>query len=96
MAHYDKLDIKPIWNVGYSPEFNPIGKCRPPLSLPLVLVEAVFAKVKAVFKRARLNVLVNKTVFNFDKEVRKAFDSITQEHCVACIRKSRHLLEKAA
>jgi len=32
MAHYDKLNIKPIWNVGYSPEFNPIGKCRPPLS----------------------------------------------------------------
>ena len=26
---YDKFNIKPIWNVGYSPEFNPIGKCRP-------------------------------------------------------------------
>ena len=29
---YDQLDIRPVWNVGYSPEFNP--------------VEAVFSKVK--------------------------------------------------
>ena len=28
---FDKLNIRPIWNVGYSPEFNPIGKRPPPL-----------------------------------------------------------------
>ena len=33
---YNRLDITPIFNVGYSPELNPI--------------EAVFSKVKAVFK----------------------------------------------
>lgn len=32
MPYYDKYDITPIWNVGYSPEFNPIGKCRSLLS----------------------------------------------------------------
>ena len=42
---YARLDITPVYNVGYSPELNPI--------------EAVFSKVKAVFSRARLNNLVN-------------------------------------
>ena len=46
---YDKFNIKPIWNVGYSPEFNAI--------------EAVFSKVKALYNRQRLNCLVNKTFF---------------------------------
>ena len=58
--------------------------------------EAVFSKVKAVFKRARLNILVNKTAFDSDREVDKAFASIVPEHCAACTRKSRYLLEKDA
>jgi hypothetical protein len=47
---WPKLNIEPIWNVGYSPEFNPI--------------EAVFSKVKREFNSQRLNNLVNKTGFN--------------------------------
>lgn len=42
---YSSLDIVPIYNVGYSPEFNPI--------------ESVFSQVKRVFCRERLNKLVN-------------------------------------
>jgi len=42
--------MEPIWNIGYSPEFQPI--------------EAVFSKVKRVFNSQRLNNLVNKTGFN--------------------------------
>ena len=79
---YDRLDITPVYNVGYSPELNPI--------------EAVFSKVKAVFCRGRLNSLVNKTGFNFDRAITAAFRSVTPEHCAACVRKSRHLLERAA
>ena len=79
---YSRLDITPVYNVGYSPELNPI--------------EAVFSKVKAVFSRARLNNLVNKTGFNFDRAITAAFGSVTLEHCAACVRKSRHLLERAA
>ena len=79
---YSRLDITPVYNVGYSPELNPI--------------EAVFSKVKAVFSRARLNNLVNKTGFNFDRAITAAFGSITPEHCAACVRKSRHILERAA
>ena len=79
---YERLNIRPIFNVGYSPEFNS--------------VEALFSKIKAVFVRLRLNNLVNRRGFNFDKTINEAFRSITVAHCAACVRKSRHLLEKAA
>ena len=49
---YVKERITPIFNVAYSPEFNPI--------------EAVFSKVKAIFNRRRLNCLVRKIGFNAD------------------------------
>ena len=78
---YDTLDIRCILNVGYSFEFNPI--------------EAVFSKVKALFKRTRLNCLVNKTDFYTDKAIRAAFAQITRDHCAACVRKSLFLLERA-
>jgi len=39
---------------------------------------------------------VNKIGFNFEKEIEAAFRKVKPEHCAACIRKSYHLLEKAA
>ena len=48
---YDLLDIKPIFNVGYSPEFNPI--------------ESIFSIVKRHFKRDRLMKIVNQEEFDF-------------------------------
>ena len=77
-----KLDIRPIYNVGYSPEFNPI--------------EAVFSKVKRQFSCQRLHNLVTKIGFNMDNEVEVAFKSIKSAHCTACARKSLHLLKRAA
>ena len=77
-----KLNITSILNVGYSPESNPI--------------EAVFSKVKSLFSRARLNSLVNKTGFNIDREITAAFNAVTREHCASCVRKSEHLLQRAA
>ena len=79
---YDELNIKPILNVAYSPEFNPI--------------EAIFSKVKSHFKRERLNCMVNKKGFNVDRTINAAFNVITPEHCNRCIRKSEHLLRRAA
>jgi transposase len=78
--YFEKLNIEPIWNVSYSPEFNPI--------------EAIFSKVKAIFKRQRLNALVRKLRFNTPKKIVDAFDEVRREHCAACVRKSRELLEK--
>ena len=50
---YRQLDILPVYNVSYSPQFNPI--------------EAVFSKLKYNFSRQRLNNLVNKLGFNADR-----------------------------
>ena len=68
--------------MAYAPEYNPI--------------EAIFSKVKAVFNRNRLNCLVNKKGFNFDKEIGAAFKAITAAHCASCARKSLFLLQRAA
>ena len=73
-----RLDIMIIFNVSYFPAGNPI--------------EAVFSKVKAVFCRRRTNCLVNKTGFNFEKEITASFNSISADHCGACVRKSYFLL----
>ena len=63
---WPKLDMEPIWNIGYSPEFNPI--------------EAVFSKVKREFNSHRLNNLVNKKGFNIDKAIESAFKTIKNEN----------------
>ena len=52
---YDQLNMTTIYNVGYSPAFNP--------------VESTFSKAKRLFNDQRLNNLVNKTGFNADKEI---------------------------
>ena len=77
---YVEHKITPIFNVAYSPEFNPI--------------EAVFSKVKAIFNQRRLNCLVRKIGFNADETIRIAFEAISKDHCNSCVRKSMHLLEK--
>jgi len=77
-----KLDIRPIYNVAYSPEFNPI--------------EAVFSKVKRQFSCQRLHNLVTKIGFNMDTEAEVAFRAIKPAHCAACARKSLYLLKRAA
>ena len=77
-----RLDIRPVYNVAYSPEFNPI--------------EAVFSKVKRRFSCQRLHNLVTKIGFNMDTEVEAAFRAIKPAHCAACARKSLHLLRRAA
>ena len=79
---YQELNILPIYNIGYSPQFNPI--------------EAVFSKIKRAFCSERLRCLVNKIGFNAERTIKSALVSITQEHCAACARKSRHILERAS
>ena len=77
-AIYQELNITPIFNVGYSPQFNPI--------------ESVFSRPKARYCRVRLPHAVNKTEFKRNEEIRKALQAIKPAHCDACIRKSYHLL----
>ena len=75
---YETLNILPVFNVGYSPEFNPI--------------EAVFSKIKFQFCRKRLNCLVNKIGFNADNQIKTALNTIKKDHCASCVRKSLILL----
>lgn len=77
---YGQLDMTTIYNVGYSPAFNP--------------VESTFSKAKRLFNDQRLNNLVNKTGFNADKEIKAVFKKISQAHCAACVRKSLYLLKR--
>ena len=77
-----ELEIKPIFNVGYSPEFNPI--------------ERVFSKVKRRFNAKRLSDLVNRRGFNFDRSITAAFKEVTVGDGANCVRKSFELLEQAA
>ena len=60
---WEKLDIKRIFNVGYSPEFNPI--------------EACFSQVKREFCKKRLNALVNQEEFEVVKVIKQAFKLVT-------------------
>ena len=75
---YVSLDIVPIYNVGYSPEYNPI--------------ESVFSQIKRLFCRERLNKLVNNEEFDTNKTIRDAFKKISKETVTACIKKSMHNL----
>ena len=76
---YQELDIMPIFNVSYSPEFNPIESC--------------FSQVKRYFCSERLNVLTNFGVFDQNKTIRKAFDKVTPALVTSCAERSLHKLK---
>ena len=68
----------PIFNVSYSPEFNPI--------------EACFSQVKRHFCRERLSVLANNGDFEDNKAIRAAFLKVTPALVASCWRRSVSLL----
>ena len=71
---YEKLSITVIYNVSYSPEFNPI--------------ESAFSNVKRKFNQQRLNALANKESFNLDRGIQNAFTVITPELIRNCAKRS--------
>jgi transposase len=78
---YEQLDIACCWNIPYSPEFN--------------AVEAAFSIVKRHFCKTRLNDIVNRRGFNFERTIEESFRKVTVAHCRAFVRKSAKLLAKA-
>jgi len=78
---YEQLNIRPVFNVGYSPEFNPIESC--------------FSVCKFHFCKSRLNRIVNRKNFDFDQTIEDSFRKVTVDHCRAFARKSSALLLKA-
>ena len=74
-----ELNIEPIWNAVYSPQFNPI--------------EMSFSKVKLHFKKDKLQRLVHKKALPLESMVRTAFTRVTREnicnyveHCYKVLR----------
>ena len=77
--YYTQLDIQPIFNVSYSPEFNCIESC--------------FSQVKRYFCAERLNVLANFGVFDQNKTIRKAFEKVTPALVKSCAERSLNKLK---
>ena len=77
--YWEKLDIKRIFYVGYSPEVNPI--------------EACFSQVKREFCKERLNALVNQEEFETVKVIQQSFKLVTPQLVTSCVRKSMDLLK---
>ena len=78
MNTFRELDITPIFNATYAPDFNPI--------------ETVFAQVKLQYKAHRLNMLANDKDIDETKLIRKAFKSVRNETIQKCISRSLKLL----
>ena len=76
---YRHLDIRPLFNLPYSPEYNPI--------------ESVFSQVKRIFNRERLNKLANMELFDSRKEAEDAFYKVDNQKIDNCIRHSEKLLQ---
>jgi transposase len=77
-AACEELDILRVFNVAYSPEFNPI--------------EGVFSQVKRTYCRERLHQLANDGVFDQTDQVRQAFRRITRDVVRGCVHKSMSAL----
>ena len=81
MESYDELQITPIFNSTYAPDYNPI--------------ETVFAQVKLRYKEMRLNKLANRQEFEEEKLIRKAFSKVEKKTILQAIKKSVDLLLSA-
>ena len=75
---FTELDILPIYNVSYSPEFNPI--------------ESVFSLIKLKFRQQRLNKLANEEEFDVDEEIEAACNVVTPQLVQNCAKRSYALL----
>ena len=76
-----KLDIRRVFNVGYSPELNPIELC--------------FSQAKRYYSHIRLNKLANNVQFDRHRLIQKALAKITPDLVKACARKSDYLLRNS-
>ena len=74
-----ELGVQIIWNVPYSPEYNPI--------------EGAFSIVKNHFKRERLNAMLNDRIFSFQKGIQAAFKELTIPKIASMVARSHKLLK---
>ena len=77
-----QLDIEPVWNAVYSPQFNPI--------------EMSFSKVKLCYKKDKLHRLAHKKPLPKEAMIRQAFSRLTRENNCSYIEHCYQLLREAA
>jgi transposase len=68
---YEELGIIPVFNIPYSPQFNPI--------------ESVFSIIKQSFKKDVLYHLINGKRLMIETLIRKAVNGVNQEKIMNCI-----------
>ena len=73
-----ELNFRPIFNVKYMPEFNPI--------------ETVFAHMKRWYAKQRTNALVNGEAIKVKALIRKAFKSVRKVTIKKSIERSLRLI----
>ena len=78
----EKLNIEPIWNAVYSPQFNPI--------------EMSFSKLKLLYKKDRLERLTKKKPLPMDSMIRRAFSKVTKENISNYVEHCYRLLRHAS
>lgn len=66
-----ELKLECIWNVPYSPDYQPI--------------ETVFSQVKLLFKKEKLKALLTKGDFDQKQTIRNTFGSIKADYIDRCI-----------
>ena len=79
MQAYSELDITPVFNSTFSPDYMPI--------------EIIFSQVKLYYKQMRLNKLANGKEFEEKDLIRQSFNAIKSEIILKSIRRSLKLLK---
>jgi len=72
MAVYERLNITPIFNMPYSPEFNGI--------------ESYFSLVKAEYKKLALNQLLKDIPLDTISLIKRSVDNIDDEKVKKCVK----------
>ena len=75
---YEELNIEVIWNVPYSPEYNPI--------------ENLFSVVKAYYKKKRLNLIANSKPVVERALIRESFAKVKPDDVKSFIRRCLYII----
>ena len=76
--YFEQLNIRKVFNIGYSPELNPIENC--------------FSQAKRHYCRMRLNMLANNKPIDRHALIEESLAKITPELIKACAKRSDYLL----
>ena len=77
---FQRLQIIPIYNIPYSPDFNGI--------------ESYFSLIKAEYKKMLLKSLIRDNGFNTTRLIKSSISAVSDEKVRACARNGREQMEE--